>query len=877
MTTAANLAIFGQTVQYSQSSNAPFTMNSSGGGGIELANNNNGGGNIAGLSGGGLSFSTFTGAVGSETYSPAFIVNSTGQVGIGTNSPVERLDVYQNTVATGYQEVTSFRVPNNAGPTTYTRLYVTQFTTNQMHLETADNNNVKGTTTIQGFGGNVALIGGLSSPSNAGNVLVGGAGWGNGRLSIQQSTSGASNNTALFITDGTQWQRFNPNTGAAYYNPIIQSSDTTLIYSAGSSGTGAFVLAPFSATTSGLRMDQYGNVSIGTATVGYASNGRTSLTVNGTSQIIIPFYTNGVNRGYLYADTGTSTQLVADTNGGYLSLVVASANPMLFSTNNTERMRITPNGNIAIGTSTDNAVRLFVSTSTNGNDGIAVTNQSTGTSAQATIGAYTQGAGGVSMGQNYTTKNAFLYLQDNASLTISTNATARMTFDNLGNVSIGTNTVFNATGNRTSLSINGTSSASINWGSGGSSGAFLLWDGTNHYWYTQNSAQLYFGTQGSSPLIFVTNNTERMRIATTGNVGIGMTAPLSTLTVQGGIVNSNAVIVSNTYTVQPTIFGSVLELASGPYTVTLPVPTLYNGAWFDIWVNTGQTITLSTPQGNFYGPFGSSSSTVALAQSKATWYRVASDGFNWFLTGFPNMSQGGNLTLGSTTDYGSRLALYMPANAPQSPYMTMDVGTVGYRYTRYFTNNSVRWDQGVDNGAESGSNAGSNWFINRFSDTGVFLNTALILTRGANTAAFTGSLSATGEITAYFSDARLKTNIAPITNAVNLVMGLNGVYYNPNETAAQLAGEDITTRKVGLLAQDVEKVMPYVVRCAPFDLGDNGVSKSGENYKTLQYERLVPLLVEAIKEHTAQLREYGERITQLERIITALGGSLNGI
>ena len=46
MTTAANLAIFGQTVQYSQSSNAPFTMNSSGGGGIELANNNNGGGKI---------------------------------------------------------------------------------------------------------------------------------------------------------------------------------------------------------------------------------------------------------------------------------------------------------------------------------------------------------------------------------------------------------------------------------------------------------------------------------------------------------------------------------------------------------------------------------------------------------------------------------------------------------------------------------------------------------------------------------------------------------------------------------------------------------------------------------------------------------------
>ena len=101
---------------------ATLTVNGATGGGIELANNNNGGGNIAGLSGGGLSFSTFTGAVGSETYLPAFIVNSGGQVGIGTNSPIERLDVYQNTVATGYQEVTSFRVPNNAGSTTYTKI-----------------------------------------------------------------------------------------------------------------------------------------------------------------------------------------------------------------------------------------------------------------------------------------------------------------------------------------------------------------------------------------------------------------------------------------------------------------------------------------------------------------------------------------------------------------------------------------------------------------------------------------------------------------------------------------------------------------------------------------------------------------------------------
>ena len=130
-----------------------------------------------------------------------------------------------------------------------------------------------------------------------------------------------------------------------------------------------------------------------------------------------------------------------------------------------------------------------------------------------------------------------------------------------------------------------------------------------------------------------------------------------------------------------------------------------------------------------------------------------------------------------------------------------------------------------------------------------------------------GGLVATGEVTAYFSDQRLKANITAITNAVDKVMSINGVYYNPNQLAADLAGEDITVQRVGLLAQEVEAILPHVVRAAPFDIGDNGTSKSGENYKTLQYERIVPLLVEAIKEQQSQIAALNSRIAILEKII----------
>ena len=121
--------------------------------------------------------------------------------------------------------------------------------------------------------------------------------------------------------------------------------------------------------------------------------------------------------------------------------------------------------------------------------------------------------------------------------------------------------------------------------------------------------------------------------------------------------------------------------------------------------------------------------------------------------------------------------------------------------------------------------------------------------------AVTGVVTATGEVTAFFSDSRLKTVTSTITNAVERLMSINGVYYTANGLAAALLGEDTTVQKVGLLAQEVEAIMPEVIRAAPFDVDASGNSISGENYKTIQYERLIPLLVEAIKELKLEINE----------------------
>jgi hypothetical protein len=135
------------------------------------------------------------------------------------------------------------------------------------------------------------------------------------------------------------------------------------------------------------------------------------------------------------------------------------------------------------------------------------------------------------------------------------------------------------------------------------------------------------------------------------------------------------------------------------------------------------------------------------------------------------------------------------------------------------------------------------------------VNSLGVGTAGSGT---TGEIRATNAITAYYSDERLKENIKPIENALDKVMSLRGVTYNANSIAESFGYKD-KTEQVGVIAQDVEAVLPHVVKPAPFDIlqlqEGIEISRSGQNYKTVQYEKLVPLLIEAIKELNKQVEQ----------------------
>lgn len=132
----------------------------------------------------------------------------------------------------------------------------------------------------------------------------------------------------------------------------------------------------------------------------------------------------------------------------------------------------------------------------------------------------------------------------------------------------------------------------------------------------------------------------------------------------------------------------------------------------------------------------------------------------------------------------------------------------------------------------TGSGASGTWSIAITGNAGT-ATTATNLSGGTVAAT---TITATGNITAYYSDDRLKTRLGSIDGALAKVLSLSGFYYEANETAQALGYEPI--REVGLSAQDVQAVMPEVIAPAPID----------PQYLTLDYARLVPLLVEAIKE-----------------------------
>jgi len=114
-----------------------------------------------------------------------------------------------------------------------------------------------------------------------------------------------------------------------------------------------------------------------------------------------------------------------------------------------------------------------------------------------------------------------------------------------------------------------------------------------------------------------------------------------------------------------------------------------------------------------------------------------------------------------------------------------------------------------------------------------------------------GSITATGDITAYFSsDKRFKDNVEVIPNALDKVRKLNGVTWEWNNLVDDVTKQSPNT---GLIAQEVQEVLPQVVK------------ERGDGHLGLDYSKMMGLLVEAIKEQQLQIENLKIELTECRK------------
>ena len=462
------------------------------------------------------------------------------------------------------------------------------------------------------------------------------------------------------------------------------------------------------------------------------------------------------------------------------------------------------------------------------------------------------------------------------------------------------------TGNFTAgaVSTSTTSGSIIVTGGAGISGA-LYADSLNGAIGGGTAASGNFTTVGASGVVSVTNTTASTGVnsgALQVDGGVGINGALFAGSIQntpiGSTTKSSGGFTSGTFTSTVDIQGTTEATNATGDTGILRVEggasvakRIYSGGGFvgaigNVSRSTGQfttldansTVTLSPGANVTISPSGSG--TVTLSPAGGGSINNMSIGASTRSTGqFTSLDVSGNLDVaryirhtGDTNTYldfeGDTISMYVGGSREVTINGTgVRLGDTGNGYFRPVSGNygSIEIDGGAHGGWEGLSVGGrfvmmhdnsntmglyndvdNHWILEhiRNGETRLYYDAGEKMNTFSSGIEINGQVRATNQVIAYYSDERLKDFDGKIDSALDKVMQLNGYYYTGNDRAKELGFEG-DHKQVGVSAQEVMKVMPEVVQDAPIN------SKSEEedlDYKTVQYERLVPLLIEAIKE-----------------------------
>ena len=398
----------------------------------------------------------------------------------------------------------------------------------------------------------------------------------------------------------------------------------------------------------------------------------------------------------------------------------------------------------------------------------------------------------------------------------------------------------------------------------------------------------YAATSTGNHMFFTTNSkTERMRITTGGNIGFGTNNPNANLHLHGNAASQNVRIsfTDNTSGVATTDgFCIGKDATQKGY--------IYNTENADIEIGTNNTAritisgsgAISTNNNNI----NAGSATITATTFSGALSGNATSATNASgLTGTPNITVG-TITCSTITGSGQlnqitnntdgAVGLNIKNNSSgSSAYSYLGVQNSAGTACSIFLNSSTRATNGGINTATLRNDAGDLVLATAGNAAYIYLknsngNVGINIINPKEKLDVDGNIIASGSITSFgdYSDERLKDREGNIENPLDIVDKLQGFYYRPNKTANDL-GIKGNKRDLGISAQDVEKILPDLVNIAPVDVGydeeKNIISKTGSNYLTVNYEKMIPLLIESIKELNKNINALKKENIELRDLI----------
>ncbi|WP_118972955.1 tail fiber domain-containing protein [Taibaiella koreensis] len=715
-------------------------------------------------------------------------------------------------------------------------------------------------------------IGGTGAPDGSAMLEVtGGTGNNKGilppRLTTAQRDAISLPAKALMIYNTTANQlQVNTGTPAA---PVWTATNPTNVWSTvGNAGTNP--ATNFIGTTDNqslivrtnalerVRVDTIGRVGIGDGTP------RAPLSFASTTGSKIRLWDNGTDTAtYGFGIGAAALNYHIDNNPSAAHRFLAGGS----NGDGTELMRIQSNGNVGIGTSTPSAqldirsadfgayggLRLMDNGDSNMVDAnmtpgydMITPNDSSFTFDIAGLGNWVfgdhviPGVNGLNLGRadrrwsNYYGVNANLSgtMRITGSIGTPTTITGRNATGDIGNVGIGTG--LSLTGGVLSAT-----PATPGWDLAGNTGS--------------NPTINYIGTADGQPLIIRTNATERMRVQSTGNIGIATNFPQQTLHVEGtarvtGSSGTPTAITGRNATgdIGNVSVGTGLNLAGGVLSATPATPS---------WALSGNTGT--SPATNYIGT--TDAQPLAIRTNGTEKVRILPNGKMGIGTNNPSAQLDirsadfgayGGLRLMDNGDSNMVDANMTPGYdmiTPNDSSFTFDITGLG---------NWVFGDHVVPgvNGLNLGR-ADRRW--NNY--YGVNANLAGTLGLGIATPNYkldvAGDINASANVRAggvvLTSDARLKRNISNTQHGLSTVMALRPVEYEKKNSIS----ESVYNRhEIGFIAQEIRKVLPSVVT----------EGKDADKTLAVSYTELIPVLTKAIQEQQAQIDDQNTQIKTLK-------------